>query len=377
MELFATKDQSANTLARVLIEGILCRFGCPHTMLSDRGNNLMSKIVQKMCQLMATKRLYTTSFKPSTNGRSERMNASVVSILKVYCNEHQDDWDDLLPFCQFAFNTSKNEATSETPYSILFGREAALPLDAMMFKTTSTAVSAKDYRALVIDRLAELQKNSHLQTVKAQRKMAARYPPMGSAPQYTPGQKVWIMHAAVPKGLHKKLYCPWKGPFVVTHRLSPLNYVVHPLGGHALRTVHIEKMKPYKEGLPLTLQQAPDEFEAEEPDEPDVSDERDDDEGGEEQEEEQQTQTAARAPPADTHTHPSAGTQEGTANAGERPTVPTHVTTTNKHTRARTGAAQTSKGPQPPATAQEKKRKRSEEPPLLQRPPALWRPAPS
>ena len=59
-----------------------------------------------------------------------------------------------------------------------------------------------------------------------------------------------MLHPAVPKGMSRKLRAQWKGPFLIVFKMSDLNYIVKPVGGHTLKTVHLNKLKPYRDGLP-------------------------------------------------------------------------------------------------------------------------------
>ena len=59
-EVFATPDQSAVTIARLLVEHIISRHGVPHEILSDRGAAFLSKLLKEVCMLMGIKRSNTT-----------------------------------------------------------------------------------------------------------------------------------------------------------------------------------------------------------------------------------------------------------------------------------------------------------------------------
>ena len=50
-ELIPIPDQSAGTVATALYTPIVCRYGCSSVLLSDRGGNYLSKIVDILCQL--------------------------------------------------------------------------------------------------------------------------------------------------------------------------------------------------------------------------------------------------------------------------------------------------------------------------------------
>ena len=41
-------------------------------------------------------------------------------------------WDDLLGTCIYAYNISVHESTSFTPFEVMFGRKAVLPIDVNM-----------------------------------------------------------------------------------------------------------------------------------------------------------------------------------------------------------------------------------------------------
>ena len=50
-------------------------------------------------------------------------------MLCKYIQEKKEKWDDYLDTCSFAYNTSKHKSTKFTPFEIMFGRKAILPLD--------------------------------------------------------------------------------------------------------------------------------------------------------------------------------------------------------------------------------------------------------
>lgn len=63
------------------------------------------------------------------NGLDERFNQTLQGMLAKLVSEHQDDWDDCLDTCVFAYNTSVHESTQYSPFEVMFGRKATLPID--------------------------------------------------------------------------------------------------------------------------------------------------------------------------------------------------------------------------------------------------------
>ncbi|GFW88163.1 transposon Ty3-I Gag-Pol polyprotein [Trichonephila clavipes] len=48
------------------------------------------------------------------------------------CGCRAENWDEILPFVTFAYNTAKQETTGFTPFYLLHGREAETTLDTML-----------------------------------------------------------------------------------------------------------------------------------------------------------------------------------------------------------------------------------------------------
>ena len=45
-----------------------------------------------------------------------------------YAHEKKEDWDMYLDSCVFTYNTSKHASSPYTPFEVMFGRKAVLPV---------------------------------------------------------------------------------------------------------------------------------------------------------------------------------------------------------------------------------------------------------
>ena len=52
VEAFPLKDVTSTTLATIMLNEIVCRYGVPSTIHSDQGANFCSAIVQSLCQML-------------------------------------------------------------------------------------------------------------------------------------------------------------------------------------------------------------------------------------------------------------------------------------------------------------------------------------
>jgi hypothetical protein len=245
-EAYAIPDSKASTLAMVLVRHIICRHGAPTTLLSDRGPAFLGQLAQSVYKLMNIKKINTTAYHPQTNGLVERMNGSLIRIIKLYVNENQNDWDVYLPFALFCYRTTYHTRIGETPFYLLHGREPRLPIDAMTRndieqRYTSGTQFVKDIQQRM-KQAHELVK-SHLQSIADTRDTAAiEYPSV-----YKSGDKVFIKFPQVKPGMRKKLSKPWRGPYIVKCQTGIKNYcVINPVDGtKSNRSVDV--MKPYLE----------------------------------------------------------------------------------------------------------------------------------
>ena len=106
---------------------------------------------QGLCDLIEAAKTRTTQYHPQGDGQLERLNKSLVKILSKLISEHRRDWADFVPKAVLAYNTSVHELTGYTPYRVMFGREAILPLDAVLnLETSPIQGSALTYPEYVI-----------------------------------------------------------------------------------------------------------------------------------------------------------------------------------------------------------------------------------
>ena len=71
------------------------------------------------------------AYKPQTNGVVKAANKNIKRILRKMV-ETSRDWSEKLPFALWTYRTSFRTSTGATPYSIVYGMEAVLPVEIKM-----------------------------------------------------------------------------------------------------------------------------------------------------------------------------------------------------------------------------------------------------
>ena len=59
---------------------------------------------------------FTSGYHPKGDGQTERMNQTLEQYLCVYCNYQQDNWSELLPLVEFAYNNALSATTGVSPF---------------------------------------------------------------------------------------------------------------------------------------------------------------------------------------------------------------------------------------------------------------------
>ena len=100
-----------------------------HACIIVQGREFCNQIVSHLEELTGFKHRVTSAYHPQSNGLDERLNQTLKSALQKLVNESEDDWDELIDNVLFAYRTSKQDSTKFTPFFLMHGREARLPID--------------------------------------------------------------------------------------------------------------------------------------------------------------------------------------------------------------------------------------------------------
>ena len=176
-EAFAVSSMEATVIAKLIVNEIFCRHGAPKTLLSDRDKNFLSKLFREVCNLLSIKKLNTTAYHPQTDGLVERFNSVISQSLSMYVSANKKDWGEFLPSILFAYRTSPQATTGDSPFYLLYGREPRLPVDVNLLlpQTDKLSTSIAEHRARIVSQLEEAQQLAKTNTERTQQQMKARY----------------------------------------------------------------------------------------------------------------------------------------------------------------------------------------------------------
>lgn len=246
LEIFAVKSADAVTIAKLLTDEIIPRHGAPRTLLPDQGKNFLSSLVKEVCNIYSIKKLNTTAYHPQTDGLVEGINSTLCQTLSMFTSRHQKDWDVFIPSFFLAFRISPNEATGDSPFYILHGRQAILPMVVSLLAPTDPTSSIAEHRRRIVKQIEVAQRLAKDNIMLAQQKMKAYYDKHSREPDFIEGQKVWVYTPKTYKNLSRKLLHNFHGPLRIVQKLSPVHYRLRACSNKPVTSiVHANRMKHF------------------------------------------------------------------------------------------------------------------------------------
>ena len=123
------KTKQASEVLQAYIDNVYTKFGGSLKILSDNGTEFKNQLFETVAKELGVKhKIYTAPYRPSSNGRIEGFH----NFLKACISKHvspQLEWTSVIPLACAAYNFLPNEHSKESPFFLMFGRDAVLPLN--------------------------------------------------------------------------------------------------------------------------------------------------------------------------------------------------------------------------------------------------------
>jgi len=250
IEIFAVPDQTAVTCAQIMLNDVVCRFGCPLAIHSDQGRNFESEIFQELCKILEIRKTRTSPRNPKCNGQIERFNRTLISMVKAYLCGEQTNWDINLGCLACAYRASPCESTGLTPNLMMLGREIRLPYELTTegkgLNDSTNSVQWGSHALKIRERMRRAHHiaKRHLEVSAKRRK--DYYDMKSNLISIEPFDKVWFLNENRKEGCCQKLMPLYTGPCLVLQKLNDINYKIQLNGQGTIKVVNHDKLKPYK-----------------------------------------------------------------------------------------------------------------------------------
>jgi len=103
-------------LACLFILHVFSKHSVPSHVISDRGLEFVSNFFRSLGTVLDMRLHFTSSYHPKGDEQTKRTNQTLEQYLHVYCNYQQDNWSELLPLVEFAYNNALSATTDVSPF---------------------------------------------------------------------------------------------------------------------------------------------------------------------------------------------------------------------------------------------------------------------
>ncbi|KAJ9536185.1 hypothetical protein OSB04_un000645 [Centaurea solstitialis] len=111
---------------------IIYRFGVPSEIMCDNGSQFISEKTRKFCDERGIRLITSTPRYPQSNGLAESSNKVIINSIRKRLKEAKGKWVEELPSVLWANRTTPRTSTGQTPFSLVYGCEAVLPIESQL-----------------------------------------------------------------------------------------------------------------------------------------------------------------------------------------------------------------------------------------------------
>lgn len=236
VEAFPLETKEAISIAKVLVEKFILKYGAFKNLKSDLGTEFVNEIIKNICKLFNINHVKSTPFHHETLGSIERNHRVLNEYLMSFM--HDFNWVEWIPYFTFCYNTTPHVETGYSPFELVYGRLADKPNENLLqIEINSRDISQYEkelrYRLkYACDKSKELLE---LRKIERKKEFDKKVNPL--ALKF--GDLVWMK-----VGNKKKLEPPYKGPFEVIGT-EGVNSIIKI--GDKIKTVHNNLLKLHKQ----------------------------------------------------------------------------------------------------------------------------------
>ena len=233
------KEANANTVANFLYREIICRFGAPQVLQSDRGTHFLNQVIKELTEKFRIKHSLSSPYHPQSNGLVERFNRSLCQgLAKV--SETIFNWDEYIQPVLFVYRVRRLLITRRSPYEIVYGINPALQMDKLGTNTTII-----DRLIDVVDKVPQIRQSAKDALLMNQRKIVQAFG-HDTKNLFEVNDLVLLYDKAKDTSHSNKLAEKWKGPYRITKVLPKGAYRIADNNGPIKNPFNGNLMKLYK-----------------------------------------------------------------------------------------------------------------------------------
>jgi hypothetical protein len=238
-EAMPTFLNDGRTAALFLFNHIITRFGVPHAIVTDHGAHFKNQMMSELHVKLGFRHENSSPYYPQANGQVEAINKVLKTMIQRMVGENKTSWHLQLFSALWAYRTSAKTSTGFTPFQLVYGIEAVLPIEceipSLKLKVELLPhTSAEEERFLYLSKLDETRRDAALINEAHQKRIKSQYDKSVQPRAFAEGDLVLVYDQAHDKLGTGKLEPMWHGPYIVKRVLHKGAYELVDYDGISL-----------------------------------------------------------------------------------------------------------------------------------------------
>jgi hypothetical protein len=124
-----TFNNTAETGACFFFNYVISRFGLPLQLISNHDKHFENEIFIELSSWLGFSHEFASPYYPQSNGKVKAINKVLKTMLQCTINKHKTNWHHMLFSALWAYQTVVKTSTRFTPFHLVHGVEATLPIE--------------------------------------------------------------------------------------------------------------------------------------------------------------------------------------------------------------------------------------------------------
>jgi transposase InsO family protein len=238
------RNKEAETVANCIVNHIFLQHGVAD-LQSDLGTEFQNQVLEAIVRLTGVDKFRTTAFRPSCNGKVERLHRTFNSVLAKAVSETQRGWSEKVNYLTFCYNACSHKSTGFCPFFLMTGQLPRWNVDLCLDNPSDDISydSLPRYARDVIDRLERAYRLVRDALELAADKNSRWYDKGVREREFAVGDRVRIHIPRHVQGRSPKLQLFYKDIGTIVKRLNSATYLVTCKNWRSDRVVHADKLK--------------------------------------------------------------------------------------------------------------------------------------
>ena len=211
-ELVVVPDKSAESIAKALFDNIIHRHGTPSYLVHDNGSEFVNSILQELCTKLNIKQVNILPYRPQANGLAERLNQSILGIIRTLAYSGKSNWCEFIPAVQGSLNGTYHSSLKDTPDFLMNGHDKRMPWE--LIEKDVLPLYTDNYAERLVRETQSAYKRARQNLMASQSRIMAQQHKGAKEKDIRPGSHVYHQ-IEVAGNIRGKLDPKFEGPYRV------------------------------------------------------------------------------------------------------------------------------------------------------------------